>query len=93
MTIGADLPRVGDAFAKATLVGIRSATAKTTMSFFIYSLLFSLGLSMNSANQSWSQDVSCAARCCKRHVNPAVLASGSTRFSGARIPVPVADAL
>ena len=40
MTIGADLPRVGDAFAKATLVGIRSATASTTMSFFIYSLPF-----------------------------------------------------
>jgi hypothetical protein len=29
------LPCVGDAFAKATLVGISSATANTTMSFFI----------------------------------------------------------
>ena len=40
MTFGADLPRVwlGVPFANATLVGIASATASTTMSFFIQSL-------------------------------------------------------
>jgi hypothetical protein len=35
MTLGLDLPRVGLAFANATLVGIASATTSKTMAFFI----------------------------------------------------------